>query len=103
MKIENINNIEASFEGEFQQCPVSITYAEMIPPAIIEGLVNYVAHGISPGGFLSAVIENDLAEAFARGDCSSLAALRAIVMWLNNNAPNSCWGFNGAIKDWLNR
>lgn len=70
---------------------------------LIEGLVMYVVHHYQPGGFLTAVLSNDLAQAFGRGDSESLACLHGIVKFLEGDAPWNCWGSVKRVCDWVDR
>lgn len=60
---------------------------EDIPERLQGGILRYVEHGIQPGGFLTAVIMNDLGNATGRADPESLAALPLIVRWFQANHP----------------
>lgn len=60
---------------------------ESIPERLQGGLLRYVEHGIQPGGFLTAVITNDLSNATGRADAESLEALPLIVQWFQANYP----------------
>jgi hypothetical protein len=57
-----------------------------------ESLDRYVQYGIMPGGFLTAVLENDLFEAVGRADAYNLATLADICRYVYNDMPSSCWG-----------
>jgi hypothetical protein len=71
-----------------------------VPDHLIGGLVRYIINGIEPGGFLEAVLCNDLKEAFARGDEDSLNGLRRVVMFLYNDTPCGCWGSREKYANW---
>jgi len=73
----------------------------MIPQRIKDGIDLYVTHGIQPGGFLRAVLENDLLRAVQRADAESLAALPVIVCYLYSNVRADCWGSRPAVAEWL--
>ncbi len=78
------------------------TFRNMTVPAPVEAsLRRYVEQGAPTGGFLEAVIDNDLKEACGRADEQNLAALPAIVAYLVNECPAYCWGFKGAFARWL--
>jgi hypothetical protein len=79
------------FDGEYEQ----------VPEHLRKGLVAYVEQKRFPGGFLEAVLTNDLRKAIDRGDEKSLAGLRYIVMWLFNRAPSGCWGSPAKVEEWL--
>lgn len=74
-----------------------------LPEHLRGGLLAYVLHGIQPGGFLCAVIENDLCEAVCRADSTSLPALPAAVRWLYQYAPGPCWGSLEKRHAWQRR
>lgn len=70
----------------------------MVPENLRGGLSRYVWHGIEPGSFLCAVIENDLAEAVGR--TSDYASIPPVVRWLYNWAPSPCWGSKEKRIEW---
>jgi len=59
-----------------------------IPENIQASILRYVEHRIKPGGFLTAVLNNDLYNATGRADSESLKYLHLIVMWFANKCPN---------------
>jgi hypothetical protein len=58
----------------------------------IESIERYIAVGIPTGGFLRAVLANDLMEAIGRADESSLANLAAICRYIYNDIPSNAHG-----------
>jgi hypothetical protein len=64
-------------------------------------LARYITEHSGVGGFLTAVIQNDLAKACVRADTTNLKNLPAIVIWLRNEAPSECWGSPEKNKSWL--
>ncbi len=66
-----------NFQGEY----------EIIPSTTQASITRYVEQGIKPGGFLTAVLSNDLRNATGRADEQNLAALPAIVRWFANQCP----------------
>ena len=74
-----------------------------IPLPILEGLREYGLHHVSPGGFLHAVLCNNLHEAVCRADVESLAAIRQIVLYVYNAMPSPCWGSPENVEAWLKR
>jgi len=72
-----------------------------IPNRMMGGIQRYISNNIRPGGFLSAVIQNDLREAVARADDENLRNLPAYVAYFWNNAPSLCWGSAKAMDRWL--
>ncbi len=73
----------------------------MIPPLILQGFNNYVKLGVPPGGFLRAVLENDLKGAFGKADLYSRAAMFEIVDYLYNEVPAACQGSPEKVTAWL--
>jgi hypothetical protein len=74
-----------------------------IPSSTMYGLKGYVEDGRPVGGFLTAVICNDLSEAIGRADEGNYAALLDIVAWLYNEAPGSCWGSVEKFEAWTEK
>ena len=75
----------------------------MIPQHLKDSFDRYVSHGILPGGFLTAVLENNLTEAVGRADTHNLANIRGIVAYAYNEIPADCWGSPEKIDVWINR
>ena len=72
-----------------------------IPLPILEGLREYGLHHVPAGGFLHAVLCNNLHEAVCRADVDSLAAIRQIVLYVYNVMPSPCWGSQEKVQAWL--
>jgi len=64
----------------------------MIPAHTKAALDRYVEHKMLPGGFLMAVLSNDLFGAVGRADSENLAALPDIVKYVYNHMPADSWG-----------
>ena len=73
----------------------------MTPSEWQASLRRYTERGILPGGFLRAVLENDLCGAVARADDVSLAQLRAICVFVYNDMPSGCWGSRERVAQWV--
>ena len=76
---------------------------DMIPSHIRGAVERYVEEGIEPGGFLSAVIKNDLVNAIGRADSINKEHLEDIVRWFYNYAPADCWGSEENMREWIKR
>ena len=63
----------------------------------------YVKHRIPPGDFLTAVLENKLAESIFRADKESLYNLEGIVRHCWSNLPASVWGSPETVQRHLSR
>lgn len=60
--------------------------------SVKESLDLWVKDGIMPGGFLMAVLRNDLFGALRRADSYNRASIFQIVEYINNEIPSDCWG-----------
>lgn len=72
-----------------------------IPPETLASLKRYVEHGVETGGFLRAVLENDLFGAVSRADLENRKALTNIVMFIYNTLPYQCHGNHIRVEEWL--
>jgi len=72
-----------------------------VPVTLQDGLVQYCAARRPMGGFLTAVVRNDLAGAVGRADPVSMVALAGIIQFLHNYAPAPCWGSPIIVDAWL--
>ncbi len=61
----------------------------------------YVDHGVPVGGFLEAVITNNLKEAVGRADAVNIHRLNVYVMYLYNECPMGCWGSPENYRGWI--
>lgn len=74
----------------------------MVPFHLRDGLMEYCIIGRPVGGFLTAVLSNDLRESIARADENSLAGLKGLVQFLHNYSPPGCWGTRNKVLIWRN-
>lgn len=70
-------------------------------PDIKDSIDNYVEKSWQPGGFLTAVLENNLMEAFARADDNNRANLFEICKYVYNDIPSGCHGSSEIVTRWL--
>ena len=68
-----------------------------------ETIYNYVWHHLEPGGFMRAVFENDLVEAFGRADLENRRDLFEICEYVYNHIPADCHGSPEAVEAWLTK
>jgi hypothetical protein len=73
-----------------------------MPVRTREALERYVVLGIEPGGFLMAVLSNDLMLSFGRADDENFTAIESICKWLYNEAPRSCYGSYEKVETYIN-
>lgn len=71
-----------------------------IPEITRESIDAWVHDARPTGGFLRAVLSNDLREAFARADLDNRAAMFDIVSYLYNECPGLCWGSYERVAEW---
>lgn len=72
----------------------------LIEPRFKETIDAYIESGRPTGGFIDAVLRNDLKEAIGRGDNEAIDNLPHIVSYLYNKAPAGCWGNEGLVEEW---
>lgn len=71
-----------------------------IPDYMQGGLKRWIEHGIVPGRFLCAVLQNDLVEAVGRADDLNSQLLPQYIKYLWNYAPSGCFGSVEKFNDW---
>lgn len=69
----------------------------------LSALRRYADHYIEAGGFLTACLRNDLREAVGRADPSAMIQIPAIVAFIYNELPGTCWGSPERVDEWLAR
>ena len=74
---------------------------EKLPLGLQGGMQMYIEHGISGGGFLNAVLENDLFSAVMRADVTNLKELVNICRWIHNEVPSGSHGSELKVKAWI--
>jgi len=67
----------------------------------IDTLKRYVEEGCPTGGFLQAVLENDLKEAFGRADEYNRDTMFHIVSLIYAELPHNSWGSRKRVESWL--
>lgn len=71
-----------------------------VPCHIREGFMMWMEQRIPPGGFLQAVLVNNLSESMGRADDINRGRLWNICNFLYNYAPYDCWGSRQKVFDW---
>jgi hypothetical protein len=77
-----------------------VDYA-LISPILLESLKAYRDQGRPVGGFLEAVISNDLAEAVLAADEYNRATLFHLVGWIYNELGSQRWGSKQRYAAWI--
>jgi hypothetical protein len=71
-----------------------------IPEHTQESLTNYIERGYKPGGFLTAVLCNDLFGSLSSADHLNKDCLEDIVRWIYMNLPPSMYKTENNINAW---
>ena len=79
---------------------MSVDYAKL-PEHIQASVRRYIEEGSPVGSFLSAVISNNLTEAFDCADDINEAHMKEIVGFFYYEAPAHCWGSPGKMSQWI--
>lgn len=64
-------------------------------------LERYLNHGIMPGSFMTAVLENNLMQAMGRADRENSANLKNIVGYIYNHLPSNSWGSRDRVENYV--
>lgn len=76
---------------------------EKLPVRVRLGMRRYVEQGISPGEFLTAVIENNLVMAVAHADDINFPRIKDFKEFLYNEMPTASWGSKKKRLAWCKR
>lgn len=87
----------------FELDDVLETLAASLPPRIRDSIDLFVWHGVPTGGFVRAVLSNDLMGAIRRADSDSLQSLGLICLYVYNAVPSVCCGSSEAVNSHLER
>lgn len=66
----------------------------------LDSLERYVQTGCPVGGFLSAVLCNDLVDACGKADMHNIEVIPVYAAWLYNVAPRDSWGSREKMEAW---
>lgn len=73
----------------------------MIRTDTLLALEGYVLRREPVGGFLTAVLSNQLMESYRYADADNLEHMMEIVRWVYNKVPEVAWGSPDRVKAWL--
>jgi hypothetical protein len=79
---------------------IDFTGYPSIPAHVQSQLTSYVVNKVYPGGFVAAVLSNDLAASFRRADSANLKAMAEIVSFVYNEVPSTAWGSEEKMHKW---
>jgi len=74
-----------------------------IPLVTFNGLERYVIKGIRPGGYLNAVICNNLFQALGQADQHNRHAIGTLATFINSKCPAACFGNPELVQDWIDQ
>ena len=75
---------------------------EKVPVGYMTGAVErYIEHRVPPGGFLKAVLQNELIEAANRADEENAIHLRDWCVFLYNYLPVESYGSTENYTNWI--
>lgn len=74
---------------------------DLIPDHMHDAVLRYVEDGIEPGGFLEAVLCNDLKGAIMRADPTNKAIISNWVDFVIWELPGSCHGLVEKYQNWI--
>jgi hypothetical protein len=72
-----------------------------IPDYMRGGMERYILQGVRPGGFMSALLSNDLRRTFERADENNQRAVLDYLKFLYNGAPAQAWGSEAKFEKWI--
>lgn len=76
---------------------------DSIRPDIRESLDQWAEIARPPGGFLEAVLTNDLFGAVGHADSYNIETIPAICSYVYNELPSICWGSQAKVLAWAER
>lgn len=71
-----------------------------VPRHLAEGLLAHALTGFPVGGFLTALLCNDLVRAIGNADDTSMGALKVLAAVVYNCLPRDSWGSVVAVDAW---
>lgn len=74
-----------------------------IPDYLKSSLDAWANTGRPTGGFLQAVLCNDLMTAVGRADPTSFSCLKEICLYVYNELPSPCWGSAEKLQAWYDK
>ena len=73
----------------------------LIPRHMRDGVTRYIEQGIPGGSFLTAVMENNLVQAYNRADESNTEAMHGWAAFLYGYLPTNAWGSPEKVAAWI--
>lgn len=76
---------------------------DRVPSHMQDGIRAYVETGRHPGGFLKAVLSNELVQAFNAADSTNRRYMDEWAAFLFNELPANCWGSRETVDEWVDQ
>lgn len=93
--LKNANDIKEKLPNCYR------SLVSTLPESVHHSAVTWVWFGVDlGGGFFTAIINNDLVEAFGRADNNNARLMNVYANWLYNVAPSDSWGSEEVVKEW---
>jgi len=80
---------------------IDLAIEQGVPEHTAGALARYIFDGLPPGGFLTAVLSNNLMEAFGQADNINSAHMKEITSFIYNEIPAACWGSLKKMEEWM--
>jgi len=80
---------------------LKLNFYRNIPQRMLPPLRDYLIHGKKPGGFLTAVLCDQLRLAICSADQENDAQLSEWVLLIYNYTPAKCHGSPEAMEEWM--
>lgn len=75
----------------------------LIPEHMRPGMISFAHHGVLPGGFMQAVLRNDLYDAAGRADSTNSMIMHIYASVLHNFLPKQSFGSHDAMVAWAEK
>jgi hypothetical protein len=75
----------------------------LIPDRVMNNLLQYVEGNEAPGGFLFAVLSNNLFESIGRADNEMQPLIPLLVKFISWKIPYGCHGSPDIVKAWMEK
>lgn len=89
--------------GQYREELLRAMQACGIPRTTWDGLTEYILQGRPIGGFLQALLSNDLTTTVKHADDLNAPRFRDYIAFLEAVAPATCWGTPEAVREWMRR
>lgn len=77
-----------------------LEHLNMLPEHGREPMRLWIEHGLLPGSFLTAILENDLMGCYIRADHINTYRVKDYVTYLYNYSPSGCHGSLEEVLTW---